>query len=125
MLQIDANVHQHRGDYDLVRRSGKVYDRLKHTYQFEKKIRADITWYFDFTDVPPAIQTYITARAARMCAVKMVGDNDLYQLLTEQEGMTRASALEYECNQGDYSIFGFRDGVNYYNSYQPFQALSR
>ena len=125
MLQIDANVHQHRGDYDLVRRSGKVYDRLKHTYQFEKKICADITWYFDFTDVPPAIQTYITARAARMCAVKMVGDDDLYQLLTEQEGMTRASALEYECNQGDYSIFGFRDGKDYYNSYQPFQALSR
>jgi hypothetical protein len=125
MLQIDANVRQHKSDYDLVRRNGKVYDRLNHTFEFDDPIQVDVTWYFDFTDVPPAIQTYITARAARMCATKMIGNGDLYQLLAEQEGQTRAVALEYECNQGDYSIFGFQDGQNYYNSYQPFKALMR
>ena len=125
MLQIDTNVEAHRNEYDVVRRNGKLYDRLKHTYQFTENVKADVVWLFDFTDIPPAIQAYITARAARMCAVKMVGDRELQALLQEQEMMTRAAAIEYECNQGDYSMFGFQDGKHYYNSYQPFQALMR
>ena len=125
VLQIDTNRETHRDNYDVVRRNGKLYDRQNHTYTFTGSITADIVWYFDFTDVPPAIQAHITARAARMCAVKMVGDRELQALLQEQEMMTRAAAIEYDCNQGDYSMFGFRDGENYYNSYKPFQALSR
>ena len=125
MLQIDTNTEYHKNKYDVVRRSGKLYDRLKHTYTFTAAIKADVVWYFDFTDVPPAIQAFITARAARMCATKMIGDRELNALLQEQEFNTRAAAIEYDCNQGDYSMFGFRDGENYYNSYQPFQALMR
>ena len=125
MLQIDTNVEAHRNEYDVVRRNGKLYDRLHHTYEFTENVKADVVWLFDFTDIPPAIQAYITARAARMCAVKMVGDRELQALLQEQELMTRAAAIEYECNQGDYSMFGFQDGKHYYNSYQPFQALMR
>jgi hypothetical protein len=125
MLQIDTNHPYHKNKYDVVKRGNKLYDRLKHTYTFTDPIKADVVWYFDFTDVPAAIQTYIVARAAKMCATKMIGDRELYQLLGEQEVQTRAAALEYDCNQGDYSMFGFRDGENYYNSYQPFQALMR
>ena len=125
MLQIDTNVEAHRNEYDVVRRNGKLYDRLHHTYEFTENVKADVVWLFDFTDIPPAIQAYITARAARMCAVKMVGDRELQALLQEQEMMTRAAAIEYDCNQGDYSMFGFQDGKHYYNSYQPFQALMR
>jgi hypothetical protein len=125
ILQMDANVEHHKNDYDLVRRNGKLYDRLHHTFEFTEDIHADITWYFDFTDVPPAVQTYIVARAARMCATKLIGDQEINKLLAEQEVYTRAAAIEYECNQGDYSMFGFKDGHNYYTSYQPYQALMR
>jgi len=125
MLQMDTNDTHHKNQYDVVKRGTKLYDRQNHTYTFTDSIYADVIWYFDFTDIPPAIQAYITARAARMCATKMVGDRELNGLLQEQELQTRAAALEYDCNQGDYSMFGFRDGENYYNSYQPFHALMR
>ena len=125
VLSLDANVEYHKDQYNLVRRNGVLYDRYEHTDIFTEDIKADITWFFDFQDLPPAIQAYITAKAARMCATKMVGDAQLNQLLQEQEATTRAAALEEECQQGDYSMFGFRDGANYYTSYQPFQALSR
>lgn len=124
-LSIDTNRQSHYADYDPVRRDGKLYDRYNHTFVWTKPIDADIIWYFDFTDIPPAIQQYITARAARLCAVKMVGDRELNVLLSEQEEMTRAFATEYECQQGDYTMFGFRDGEDYYVSYQPFTALAR
>ena len=125
MLAIDANERDHSGDYDLVPREGFVYDRLNHKYTFTEDLSCDVLWYFDFQYLPPGIQQYITAKAARMCAIKMVGDPQLNQLLQEQEASTRAAVIEEECNQGDYSIFGFRDGQNHYTSYQPFQALRR
>jgi hypothetical protein len=125
VLALDANVQTHRDKYDLVKRNGKLYDKYNHTYTFTEDIEADVLWYLDFQDLPAAIQAYITAKACRMCATKMVGDAQLNQLLQEQEATTRAAAIEEECQQGDYSMFGFQDGTNYYNSYQPFQALSR
>jgi len=125
ILQMDVNNEKHKNKYDVVRRNGRLYDRLNHTDKFTENLFLDIVKYFDFTDVPPAIQAYITARAARMCSTKMIGDRELNVLLQEQELQTRAAAIEYDCNQGDYSMFGFRDGENYYNSYQPFQALMR
>jgi len=124
-LQMDVNREKHKNKYDVVRRNGRLYDRLNHTDKFTENLFLDIVKYFDFTDVPPAFQAYITARAARMCCIKMVGDRELQALLQEQEMMTRAAAIEYDCQQGDYSMFGFQDGKDYYNSYQPFQALMR
>ena len=125
VLQLDTSRQEYFDKYDPVKRNGKFYDRLNHTYQWDDPIKVDVVWYFNFTDVPAAIQTYIVARAARMCATKMIGDKEINELLKEQELYCRAAALEYECNQGDYTMFGFRDGENYYNSYQPFQALAR
>jgi hypothetical protein len=125
VLQLDTNTYEHRDDFQPVRRDGKFYDKYKHTYEWDKAIEADVTWLFDFEDVPPAIQLYITARAARMAANKMVGDTGLFQLLQEQEVQTKAVAIEYDCNQADYSIFGWHDGENYYNNYQPYNALIR
>jgi hypothetical protein len=125
VLYYDTNQRQHPGTYDVIRRNGKLYDRHNHTYKFTSPVKLDITWYFDFQDVPPAIQAYITARAARICAVKMISDGNLQAMLEEQERMARAFAIEQDCNQADYSMFGWRDGENYYNTYQPFKALRR
>ena len=125
ILQIDTNSQYHKDRYDVVKRGNKLWDRLNHTFVFNDPIRADIVWYVDYTDLPAAIQAYVAARAARMAAIKLVGDKELNSLLQEQEIMTRAAAIEYDCNQGDYSMFGFRDGENYYNSYQQFMSLSR
>ena len=125
LLAIDANLPEHKNDYDFVMRNGKLYDRLNKTYVFTENPSVDVLWYFDFQYLPPAVQSYVTARAARMCATKMVGDPQLYQLLESTEQMARATLTEYECNQGDYTIFGTQDGQDYYTGYQPYRALSR
>ena len=125
ILSIDGNDETHKNAYDLVIRNGKLYDRLHRTYIFTDDVKVDVLWYFDFQYLPPAVQSYITARAARMCATKMVGDKELNVLLQEQEQMARATMLEDECNSGDYSMFGHPDGQNYYTSYQPYRALFR
>ena len=46
-------------------------------------------------------------------------------MLQQKEAWTRAMALEYECNQGDYTYFGNARGQKSYNSYKPYTALQR
>ena len=57
---------------------------------------------------------------------RIVGSTDQYSMLQQQEALARALALEYETQQGQFTFFGHPQGQqNYYQSYQPFQALQR
>lgn len=125
VLQLDTNRYHHMDDYDPIRRQGKFYDKYNHTYEWPGTIYADVLWLFNFEDVPPPIQYYITARAARLAATKMLGDGTTVDLLGDQEQQTRAAAIEYDCNQTDTSYFGWRDTENTYTPYQPFHTLIR
>ena len=112
--------------YDAIRRDGRLYDKINHTYEWnEDQLLCDVIWYFDWVDLPIPIQDYIAARAASITSSRIVGDPNQYQIIQQREAYTRAMALEYECNQGDYTFFGHPKGGNFYNSYQPYQALSR
>ena len=84
----------------------------------------DITYLFDFEDIPSAIQRYIIARASVRAATQVVSNQELVQLLQLEEAKTLASAKEYDCEQGDHTFFGFPHESNY-RSYQPYKALIR
>ena len=128
VLQIDFS-NTYKGDIDVVRRSGKLYDRYNHTYELGTIAgdtwEVDITWWFDWIDLPQPIQNYITAKASTITAQRIVGDPALIQTLQQREALARANALEYECKQGDYTIFGHPQGQRNYTSYKPYTALER
>ena len=109
---------------DVVKRDGKLYDKLNHTYKFKSKLNFDIVWKFSFEDLPHCFKQYITNKAARLVAAKLTVDRDLFTMLQEQEGVSRATCIEYECNQGDYNYLGYPAGVRG-NNYRPYQALVR
>ena len=109
---------------DVVRRDGKLYDLVLHTDVFTQDFYFDITYLLAFVDVPPVIQRYIIARASVRAATQLVSNADLVKLLQLEEAQTRATALEYDCEQGDHTFFGFPHESNY-RSYQPYKALIR
>jgi hypothetical protein len=129
MLQVDLTTSSANAYKNVVRREGKLYDRYNHTYEITDgagdEIRLDIVWLFDWVDLPIPIQDYIVSRAAVLVSTRIVGDGGQYQMLQQKEAYTRAMALEYECNQGDYTFFGTPAGQNNYISYKPYQALYR
>jgi hypothetical protein len=128
MLQIDLSDNPNNMGFDVVRRSGKLYDKISHSYTWAKdreKVECDIVWLFDWVDLPRPIQDHITSRAASIVSSRIVGDPNQYQILQQKEAFTRAMAMEYECNQGDYTFFGHPEGTNNYQSYKPFKALYR
>lgn len=125
ILQIDATRNASNAQMDVVRRSDKLYDKANHTYTFKKKVLCDITWLLDWVDVPTPIADFITCRAAKTASSRIVGDTNQYQMLQQKEEEARAVAMEYECNQGDYSYFGHPGETNTYISYKPYNALYR
>ncbi len=125
ILQIDLTTNAANMDKDVIRRNGKLYDKANHTYTFTEKVECDITWLFDWVDLPVPIADFITARAATTVSSRIVGDGNQYQILQQKEAFTRASAMEYECNQGDYTYFGHSGNTNRYTSYKPYNALYR
>ena len=130
MLQVDlSHTDNSYRTKSVVRRNGKLYDKWNHTFEItddaSEEIKLDIVWLFDWVDLPVPIQDYIVSRAAAIVSSRIVGDGQQYQLLSLKEQQTRASAMEYECNQGDYTFFGHPANKNHYKSYQPYHALSR
>ena len=127
VIQIKLTENAQNMTYDAVRRQGKLYDRQNHRYTWEySPIECDVVWYFDWIDLPEPIQNYITSRAATLVSGKIVGDDDQYARLQQQEALARATALEYETQQGQFTMFGHPQGQQaYYQSYQPFHALQR
>lgn len=127
VLQMDLTRSAFNTAYDTIIRDGKLYDKLNHTFIWDQTVtyKVDVLWMFDFDDLPQPFRDYITAKAATRAAIRLVGDVNLAQALTTQEAWRRSVCLEYECNQGDYTMFGFSKGNDYYNSYEPFRALVR
>ena len=125
--QIKLTENAQNAPYHAVRRNGKLYDRQNHRYTWEySPVECDVTWEFDFIDLPEPIQNYIKARASTLVSGKIVGDNSQYGRLQQQEIQQRSLALEYETSQGQFTMFGHpQDSQNFYQSYQPFHALQR
>ena len=125
VLQIDATENASNVNLDVVRRNGKLYDKVTHSYQFENPVSCDILWQFDWIDLPVPVADYIACRAATITSSRIVGDPGQYEMLQQKEGLARANAMEYECNQGDYTFFGYSGDTNTYRSYKPYNALYR
>jgi hypothetical protein len=127
VLQMDLNQgYPENIEKDAVFRGGKLYDKKAHSYKWTAEtVYVDIVWYFDWESIPQPIQAHIVARAAAIVSSRIIGDANQYQILQQKEAVTRSQALEYECNQGDYSFFGSPSHGNFYRPYKPFHTLQR
>ena len=134
VLQIDLNHFKHLNDFDVVKRNDsgttKLYDLIEHRYNFENtsegKLYVDIIWMIDFEDIPQVFKDYITTRASRIAANRMVNDATTAELMATDEALARSLAVEYDTNQGDYNIFNDQQGsTNPASVYRPYQVLKR
>ena len=113
-------------DYDVVIRNGKLYDKRNHTYKFDvDELKLDIIWLFDFEDIPNAIRNYITIRASNLFAMRTTGSTEIAKYGQMEEQQARATALDYETQQGDWNIFQNPDGTRSFRNYVPSQTLWR
>jgi len=126
ILRMDVTEGWRKREFDVVRRNGYLYDKYDHTDDWSDttEILLDVVRLLTFNDLPSVFQRYIIARASRIAATQLVINPQLVQLLSTQEQLARAACMEYECNQGNHTMFGFpEDSVH--TTYQPWRNLSR
>ena len=126
VLQLDVSHGWTRREYDVVRRNGYLYDKIDHTDDFSdiESIDLDVIKLQNYEDLPIIFRRYITYRASRMAATQLVANPNLVKLIAQQEALSRAALMEYECNQGNHSMFGFPENT-VYQTYQPWRNLRR
>ena len=126
VLQLDVSEGWTRREYNVVRRNGVLYDKIDHTDDFStiESIDLDVVKLVAFEDLPTIFRRYITNRASRTAATQLVANPQLVKLLAQQEALSRAALMEYECNQGNHSMFGFPENT-VYQTYQPWRNLRR
>ena len=135
ILQIDLH-DEVDNQYEAIRKKDisdgiiKLYEKVNHTFTWDSTkwtdgVRCNVVYLYDWIELPIPVQDYIVARAAAIVSSRIVGDAQQYQILSQKEQWNRAQAMEYECNQGDYTIFGHQRGKKPYDAYKPYQALYR
>ena len=127
ILSMDFHNNYTKRTHDLVRRNGRLYDKMSASDQkdeFDSDIHLDIVKVYPFEDLPIVFRRFITYRAATAAATQLVANPNLVKLLGNQASLARAALQEYECNQGDHSMFGFPDNTTY-QTYQPWRNLRR
>ena len=127
VLSMDFHNNYTKRTHDLVRRNGYLYDKMStkdNKDEFDSDIHLDIVKVYNFEDLPIVFRRFITYRASAAAATQLVANPNLVKLLSNQAGLARAALQEYECNQGDHSMFGFPDNTTY-QTYQPWRNLRR
>ena len=117
---------------DFVRRKDtsdgiwKLYDRVNHTFEFpdDDYFYVNKVRLLKFEDIPAPFQRYIVYKASGRAAVQLVSNAQLQKMLATYEAQARAACMEYECNQGNHSMFGFPEDT-IYDTYQPWRNLRR
>ena len=127
VLSMDFHNNYTKRTHDLVRRNGYLYDKMStkdNKDEFDSDIHLDIVKVYNFEDLPIVFRRFITYRASAAAATQLVANPNLVKLLSNQAGLARAALQEYECNQGDHSMFGFPNNTTY-QTYQPWRNLRR
>lgn len=125
LLSITDNKLKNPGKYLTTIRNGKLYDKLHHTFVFSGTVYCDVVWVFEFVDLPQPFKDYITTRAARVFAGRVVGSEEQVKLVMQDEAVLRSNCLTYDTQTAEPNVFGLRNGQNTYISYTPFSMIAR
>lgn len=96
--RIDSN------SYNIVVREGKLFDLDNRTFTFTSTIEVDIVYYRDFEVLPDTAKKYITTRAARIYADRMINSETIHRMLSRDEQSALIDLKEFEGDTGDYSM---------------------
>ena len=110
---------------DVVIRQNRLYDRIAHTDKWTCSQYLDVMWLLEWEALPEAAKNYILIRAANLFAMRATGSTEVAKYSEREEANARAALIQYECDQGDYSVFSNGQGMNPLRTYMPLNTIWR
>ena len=99
-IRVDASAEA----YDLVARSGKLYDKQTRSNIFTKSVNCDIVRFMGFADLPVVAQHYIALRAARRFIREHLGSSSADGQLAQDEQLAYQRLVESDTSNADYNL---------------------
>ena len=124
ILSLDVTNGWQTKTIDTIRKDGKLWDKVNHTFEFTGDLSCDVVYLYEFENIPPVFRRYVIYKASARAATQLIANPELVKLLNQQEAFARAACIEYECNQGNHSMLGFTHN-QVYQTFQPWRALAR
>ena len=113
-------------DNEVVQRGLKLYDRRKNTSVFTEDLKADVTYFLDWNDLPEHARQFIMTKAGRTLQEQILGSADLSKINITAEAEARAQFLEEETNAGDHNMIrGNPNHTGVFQTYQPSRTVLR
>ena len=118
VLNISVNQEDNYFRKRAVRKNGKLYDNLSHSFSWgaNTAVSLDIVWDYEFEDIPAVFQNYIVQRACRVFAGRTLGSQTLVAFNTQDEALLRAACLAYDCTTGRFNAMVQGDKGKYFQS---------
>lgn len=88
----------------LVQRGRRLYDRKKHTYNFDKDITVNLTVSLPFDEMPEAARRFVTLRAARMFQEQTISSESLAQGDRIDEAIAYSTLMTEHLRVSGYSM---------------------
>lgn len=115
-LVVDTTKLKRDYNTDVIERKSRLYDRTKNSYEFDGDVEVDITYLFDFEELPEVARRYITLRAGRKFQENILGSSELTQLQFKDEQAALINLRDFESQSADYNIF---------DNYDTYAAVDR
>lgn len=113
-------------DYDIIERKGKLYDRLNQTFEFTDEVKADLTYMYDWDELPEHARQYIMTRAGRQLQEAILGSPDLTKLNIAAEAEARTQFVEEETTKSEHNMIrGNPNRFGPLSTYMPGRAVIR
>ena len=113
-------------DYNIIERQGKLYDRLNQTFEFSDDVKADLTYFYDWEELPEHARQYIMTRAGRQLQEAIIGSTDLTKLNMAAEAEARTSFIEEETTKSEHNMIrGNPNRFGPLSTYMPGRAVIR
>ena len=113
-------------DYDIIERKGKLYDRLNQTFEFTDDVKADLTYMYDWDELPEHARQYIMTRAGRQLQEAILGSPDLTKLNIAAEAEARTQFVEEETTKSEHNMIrGNPNRFGPLSTYMPGRAVIR
>lgn len=86
---------------NVVYRNGKLFDVENATFQFDKQLKLEIYVVLPFEHIPFAAKQFVTARAARLLQVRLLGSETLNKFNTADEQRAWVALMQEEAETFD------------------------
>lgn len=106
---------EHRKGGGIVQRGRKLYDTLKHTYQFNQPVTLDVVVELAWEDLPQAAREYAKFRAKRLFQADYMGEPNLTQAQSQEEMSSYQRLMQADSESGDYNIFDNYETADWIN----------